>query len=78
MAGTGSTLYAGGGTVTNTGVIEADPGDTGVVMIDGPFDNQASTPAGIVADSNVTLGGTTPTRGPSRSPRGPRSLTSTS
>ena len=58
VAGTGSTLYAGGGTVANTGVIEANPGDTGVVMIDGPFDNQGSTPGGVVADSNVTVDGT--------------------
>ncbi len=50
-------MYAGGGVVTNTGVIEADPGDTGVVMIDGPFDNQGSTPGGVVADSNVTVDG---------------------
>ncbi len=53
VAGTGSTLTSSAG-VTNTGLIEAVAGDTGVLTLEGSFDNQGSGADGVVADSSVT------------------------
>ena len=55
-AGTGSGISVSGGTFTNTGTIEAEPGGTGVLDLTGSFDNQAT--GEVIGDSSITLAGT--------------------
>src|ERR1700677_1272059 len=62
VAGTGSTLTSSNG-VTNTGLIEAAAGDTGMLTLVGSFDNQGSGADGLVANSSVTRTGTVTNEG---------------
>ena len=53
-SGSGGTLVVDNGTLTNTGVIRADAGNTGTFSLVGPLANQGS----ILDNSSITLTGT--------------------